>query len=218
MFIQKRFPLLISLTFGLGLGALGCSSSDAGPAEPTDSAAIDSAASDSVTSDTSATDSATGDTASATDTATTSDTAPSDTAPCAPGAKCNCVAQIGSEVPITAGTGTIPTGTGGTFSDGTYKMTEFKAYPGSAIKSIVFKQTITLSEGGTKGELVANDSDKPEFRTNFAITTTPKVKFTETCSTETGGEIPYTSYTATATTFTMYAETSPYLFSVTYTK
>ena len=193
-----------------------------------DSAIVDTTAVDTSVVDSSATDTKLADTA-VVDTAVVDtailDTKVADTADAAPEASadsgmCNSVVNIGTATPITTMASPTPTGVGGTIVDGIYKLTEFKTYTGSGISGIIFRSTIELSDGGTKAAQVAQNSDKPEFRSNETIVTAGSaVTITKTCNTETPPVlIPYNSFTATTTTLTLYCSVAPYNFSVTYTK
>jgi hypothetical protein len=134
------------------------------------------------------------------------------------GGTCNALANSASDVPITVDTVAIPTGTGGTIADGTYHITEVRTYQGSPLTALTFNQTIVISGTGMHYELVANDSDKPEFHESATITSTPSgtISIDETCTTEQNyTPIPYTSFTASGTTLQVFC--ASYGFSITLT-
>jgi hypothetical protein len=214
----------LSVVLGL-VFVTACGSGDAEtPATGEDSATDDTAAAadTTTTTDAPADSSVTTDTATSTDTTTSTD-APSDTSmttctmsPDA-GAKCNELKNSGSDVVLVITAMPIPTGTGGTIANGRYTLTEFKSYLGSLLPAgQTLNQTIEIC--GEVGNLVSNDKGKPEVHKTFTIKpsgTSPNL--TGTCSTQMPDvAIPYASYTATATTLTLYSTT--YQFSATYTK
>lgn len=131
---------------------------------------------------------------------------------------CNDVVNDATAVSITSSTNAMPTGTGGAFVNGTYHMTAIVTHPGSPLVpgSITFKQTIRLT--GTLVELAADDSDKPPFTGNMTIAPSGTAfTSTTTCTTEADPfEVPYDSFTATASSFTVYC--SSIYFEATYTK
>ncbi len=134
------------------------------------------------------------------------------------GADCNTVANIGSDVTLNDTTDAIPTGTGGTFVNGTYVLTEFKTYTGSPMagSGIVMKQTLQLNDG--VGQMIGVDSSSGTYKKSFTYQTngtTPTI--TTTCTTQNPNmDVPYSSYTATSSSFSLYSTT--YGMSVTYTK
>ncbi|MFO0667143.1 MAG: hypothetical protein U0174_24535 [Polyangiaceae bacterium] len=153
-----------------------------------------------------------------TDASTTKDTGTNTCTPTADaGAACNTMVNTASVVALSTSTDPLPTGTGGTIADGHYVLTELKAYKGAAFQpGITFKQTLELCSG--IGQFVSSDSGKPEYHKSFSYAPNginPNV--TQTCSSQSPNvDVPYTSYTATATTLTLFS--SQLIFSVTYTK
>lgn len=132
------------------------------------------------------------------------------------GGECNALTNTASDVQITDDTGAIPTGTGGTIADGTYHLTEVRAYQGSPLKGIVFKQSAVISGGGKHAEIVANDSDKPEFHESDTLAPSgAAITVTQTCTTEQNATpIPYDSFKVEGNALTLFC--SAYKFSVTY--
>lgn len=135
------------------------------------------------------------------------------------GAQCNTVVNGAAIVPLVADTGALPTGTGGSVADGRYYLTLLTSYPGSALRTdLVLRQTLELCGGARTGQLV-NDENGATKRKTFSFTQAGIVpNITQTCQSQADDpNIPYVSYTATATTLTFYSA-APYLFSATYTK
>ena len=132
------------------------------------------------------------------------------------GAACNDVVQGGTDVPAAAVAGSTPTGSGGAVVDGHYFLTEFKAYTGSPVIGVTLKQTLDICSGTL--QLVEDEPSKPQYRESFTFSPSgTALNLTKTCTTESPPvDIPYASYTATATALTVYS--TQYKFSVTYTK
>jgi hypothetical protein len=201
-----------------------CGGDEAETPSTTPDAADDTSATDTgaaIDSGTAADTTTATDTTAATDTATTTDVATDSPSTCTmtpdAGAKCNELVNAGSDVVLVMTGMAIPTGTGGAVVNGRYVLTEFKSYIGSLLPAgQTLKQTLDIC--GESGQLVTNDKGKPEVHKSFTIKptgTAPNLK--QTCSTQMPDvEIPYASYTATATTLTFYSTT--YQFSATYTK
>lgn len=147
---------------------------------------------------------------------------PADTAvvacnpPADAGAACNSIVQTGTDVPTTTSASAIPTGTGGTIADGRYHTTAVTAYAGSTVTGITLKQTWEVCQGASG--LVGDEPGKPQYRKSGHFTTSGnQITNTNECTTQSPNvEVPFTSYTATPTSLTLYA--SSLLFSVTLTK
>jgi hypothetical protein len=131
---------------------------------------------------------------------------------------CNSLTNAATDVPVTADGTAIPTGTGGTIADGTYFLTEVRAYSGSPVPNITFRQTAVISGGGTHAELVADDGDKPEYHESDTLAPNgSEITMTTTCTTEQDAvAVPYTSFTVDGNMLTLYCASLH--FSVTYTK
>ena len=198
------------------LGAAACSSTPTTSGSDASTATDSASPADGATTPVDATapvDAATPDTAVPPDS-----TAPTTCSGADAGAQCNTVVNGATDVPVTVGTGSLPTGTGGTVIDGRYYMTNLTTYPGTGIApTLVMRQTLELCCGGRVGQLVNDETGKTE-RKSFTFTTAGNVPTTvQTCESAPSINIPYASYTATATTLTFHSA-APYLFSVTYTK
>jgi hypothetical protein len=129
------------------------------------------------------------------------------------GGMCNALVNGASYVTIGAGEGEMPVGTGGTFVDGTYFLTEMKAYAGSPVPSgIPFKQTFVLS--GCKAQLVEGTNVYKTF-TYAPVGIVPNWQMV--CSSKPNdANVPISSYTATPTSFSIYS--SLWKFYGTFTK
>ena len=112
--------------------------------------------------------------------------------------------------------GALPTGTGGVALDGIYYLTGFTAYAGSVLRpGLVLRQTLSLC--GSIGDLVNDEAGETKRKTLTFKPSGVAPNLTQTCASKAGdAEIPYSSYTANATTLTFYSTAST--FSATYTK
>ncbi|MBK6460337.1 MAG: hypothetical protein IPF92_04920 [Myxococcales bacterium] len=208
------------------LGAAACSSTPDAADGGTDAAVTDSATPpvdattpDSATSDSATPDSATPDAAKPDSAVPPDSSTPTTCSGADAGAQCNTVVNGATDVSVTVGTGALPIGTGGTVVDGRYFLTNLTTYPGTGVPStLVMRQTLELCGGGSVGQLV-NDQAGATKRKSFTFTRAGNVPTTtQTCESVAGDtNIPYATYTATATTMTFYAA-APYVFSATYTK
>jgi hypothetical protein len=126
---------------------------------------------------------------------------------------CNALTQAAPAITIGTGTGDMPVGTGGTFVPGTYFLTEMKVYTGSPVPSgIPFRQTFVLD--GCTAQLVEGTNVFKTF-TYAPVGTVPN--WTMACTSKAGDSaVTISSYTATATTFSLYS--TQYKFYGTYTK
>lgn len=217
---QLRFRSSLSVLFlvGVGVGAAACSSSTtASDAGVTDASVSDSAlpqtdssipqADSSVAPDSAAPDSSVPDSSMPMIACSSADA----------GAQCNTIVNGATDVPLATVATALPTGTGGTIADGRYYLTGFTAYAGSPLKNVTLRQTLEICGGGKTGQLV-NDEAGQTKRKGFTVAPVGIVPNTvQTCqSNPTDADIPYSSYTATATTFTLYS--TVYVFSATYTR
>ncbi len=130
---------------------------------------------------------------------------------------CNALVNTGTDVALVAEATAIPVGTGGTIVDGRYHLSAFKSYQGStAGLPVSMRQTLDIC--GTLTQFTGDQPGQPTQHNNTTITTAGIVPTTvDTCKSKVGDTaIIYSSYTATATSVTLYA--SLYKFSVTFTK
>jgi hypothetical protein len=129
------------------------------------------------------------------------------------GGMCNALVNNAPNITIGAGEGEMPVGTGGTFVDGTYFLTEMKSYVGSPVPSgIPFKQTFVLS--GCTGQLVEGSN---VFKTFTYAPAGIVPNWQLVCSSKPNdANVPISSYTATPTSFSIYS--SLWKFYGTYTK
>jgi hypothetical protein len=129
------------------------------------------------------------------------------------GGMCNALVNNAPNITIGAGDGEMPVGTGGTFVDGTYFLTEMKSYTGSPVPSgIPFKQTFVLS--GCTGQLVEGTN---VFKTFTYAPAGIVPNWQLVCSSKPNdANVPISSYTATPTSFSIYS--SLWKFYGTYTK
>jgi hypothetical protein len=128
------------------------------------------------------------------------------------GAACNTLANTADSITVSAGANPMPAGTGGTIVDGTYFLTELKVYPGSPVPSgIPFKQTILISGCSL---LLAEGTDV--HKNSIIGPVGMELNGEMVCSSK-AGDVPteISSYTATATTFTMYSMTTRFYASYT---
>ncbi len=81
------------------------------------------------------------------------------------GAQCHDLANSATAKAIVEDPGTLPVGSGGTFGDGLYHMTEVRAYPGSPLlgSGITFKTTI-LVVGDMSYSVNDNSNEKQTVR------------------------------------------------------
>ncbi len=192
-------------------------------AATTDGAAATDSAADSAAADKAPSDVAAADVAPAVDTASSTDTGAADVAltaacplPAALPTVCNAQQNVGLPVVLAPVATDVPTGTGGTMVDGRYVLTSFVGYPGNPlIVGQTMRQTLVLC-GGTGQFVEGLTGAAPTFK-NFSITTSGTAPtITTLCTSMADTNIPYASYTATATTVSFYS--TVFKFSVTYTK
>jgi hypothetical protein len=136
-----------------------------------------------------------------------------------PAADPNCNALANDATPFYVNdAGAFVAGTGGTIADGKYHATEMIVYLGSPLQpGASIKETIEVSGGGTKLQIIYEDFGDPETRATFTLAPNGvDPHLTKTCSTRVDDVPGYTSYTADATTFTLFNST--FNFSLKYTK
>jgi hypothetical protein len=125
-----------------------------------------------------------------------------------PGQACNTLANVATVITPTCVTGTMPAGTGGTIIDGTYVLTSQTYYQDTACSKVPLSETIAIA--GDCIQIVFGDL----FSGTLSGTVTPDGnRFTSTLTCEhldldgavdTMDEQTKT-YTATATTFTIFS-------------
>jgi hypothetical protein len=123
------------------------------------------------------------------------------------GASCNTVENTATNITITAATGTMAKGMGGTIRNGTYFLSAVLTYPGSTLPDgTAIRQTLEVCNGTALLSENIADAAKSTHK-NLTITpagTVPNVD--RTCSTKANDpKNVYSSYTATATSFTLYS-------------
>jgi hypothetical protein len=134
--------------------------------------------------------------------------------PPAAGAQCNTQANVGANVvAMLVGTAT-PTGTGGPIADGRYVLTALVGYMDTPLKpGQTLRQTMVIC-GGSMQFVDGLVNEAPVYK-NLTISpsgTDPGLN--QVCTTK-AGLIPYASYTATPTSFTLYSTVGK--FSATFT-
>jgi len=135
-----------------------------------------------------------------------------DQASCVPmaddaGAECNSLVSEATGVAIVKGTGTTPVGKGGTIVAGHYVLTEAKSYPGSTLpEGVVVTQDVEICGGFLQVVQVIGGTTERKTSTIAPDGIKPNLKMT--CSTkESDMDSDWTSYTATATTISIYSAT-----------
>jgi hypothetical protein len=83
-------------------------------------------------------------------------------------ASCHTLANLGDEVYATSSPAPVPEMTGGEIVDGTYVLTAAVIYGGADPEPWPVKQTILITEGGQKVELVGSIDGGPDVRTTVA--------------------------------------------------
>lgn len=204
---MKFFRVASTLGFGAVAALVACSSTTTTPTPtPGTDAAIEQDAEVTI------------DAGTLVDSTVAKDSAPTSCTPTPDaGASCNAIANTAPEIKIGAKAMALPTGTGGTIAEGRYYLTELSAYTGSPIPpGAAFKQTLELCAG--IGQFVSEENGKPAYYKSFTYApngSQPNV--TQTCSSQNPNtEIPYSSFTATPTTFTLFS--SQFVMSAVYTK
>ena len=133
------------------------------------------------------------------------------------GKDCNALENTATNVTISAVTGTLAVGTGGTIVDGRYYLTEVKTYPGSSLPSgIVIRQTIDICNGTLQlSENIADVASSTHKTSMFKPEgTAPNLSML--CSTKAGDSATnFTSYTATAKTITLYEAAGKFYMTMT---
>jgi hypothetical protein len=104
---------------------------------------------------------------------------------------------------------TVPTGTGGTITDGTYKLVEFNIYDGSSITPIsTFAFTIEIT-AGNELQFVGSNDGGTDYHSSFTFAPSgTATNLDSTCTTAAETEIVWDSYTAGDTSITFYSSTS----------
>jgi len=124
------------------------------------------------------------------------------------GDDCNGLTNTATPITQVDSTDDLPTGTGGEVANGIYHTTDITAYAGSPAlgSGIVLEQTWEICDG--EGHLVGVDDDTSEtYHKNFTLAPSgTDIGATTTCSTQVpNNEVPYSSYTATDNSLTLYS-------------
>ena len=125
-----------------------------------------------------------------------------------PGQECNALANVGALVTPTCTPGTAPTATGGTIVDGTYVLTSQAKYGVSCTSPLSFSETVTIAGDcfqAVFGDILSGTSS------GRLTTQGNSIAFTQICvHVDTDGaivtpDVSMKTYTATATTLTLFA-------------
>jgi hypothetical protein len=129
-----------------------------------------------------------------------------------PGQACNTLTTQGAAITPTCATGTAPVGTGGVIADGTYVLTSETIYGGSCTSPFSLTETITIAGDCVQavvGDILSATVSARLTRQGSSIA------FTTTCQhVDADGAVfqPDTAtqtYTATATTLTLFTVRAP---------
>ena len=127
------------------------------------------------------------------------------------GQPCNTLANVATAITTTCVTGTMPTGTGGTIVDGTYVLTAQTYYNSPGCPTGTLSETVVIS--GSCFQAVFGDSLTGNGSVSVAVqgnsyTPTATCTFFSFDASGATRDGPGKTYTATATTFTVFTNNS----------
>jgi hypothetical protein len=120
-------------------------------------------------------------------------------------AACTTIGHTGPNAPEVAGVGTFPTPAGGTITDGTYDLKEFRIYPPGSVDAYIRHETLKFAGNKVESAGVSSSDNKEKTASGTFTTANSTITFMITCPGTTSLPIPYT---ATATELWLF-DTSP---------
>ena len=128
------------------------------------------------------------------------------------GQECNSVKATGAPVTPTCVSGTLSTGQGGTIVDGTYVLTAQTYYNRTSCPTIALSETLAFAGGCLE---VATGAPLPATASGTFTVSGANLMLTQTCihididGATTMSSMQANTFTATATTFTIFGHNSP---------